>query len=272
MERGLLLTFFFSLCTSKIYVCAYFSVGWCMQNLLYFFLNRKWESDKLYMDDMLDYFQDLKYPLQLFVFPEGTNLCRSSIRNSDKFAEKNNLVKYKYCLHPRVTGFTYIVQKLRHDILDTVHDVTIGYPVNLCYGEIDVLKGKFPKEVHVHIKRYHMKQIPSDSEKVNEWCQDKFKEKEKRLEKFYENKHFENEPVLYKDQDTMKRSNTDMFSILFFWTLFLTIIIYAVYFYLTFRYYFYIMLAFYSILSVLGGTDKLQLDIHKKLYKKSKSN
>lgn len=32
---------------------------------------------------------------------------------SDTFAEKNGLQKYEYVLHPRTTGFTFIVDRLR---------------------------------------------------------------------------------------------------------------------------------------------------------------
>lgn len=32
---------------------------------------------------------------------------------SDEYAEKNGLPKYEYVLHPRTTGFTFIVEQLR---------------------------------------------------------------------------------------------------------------------------------------------------------------
>lgn len=32
---------------------------------------------------------------------------------SNEFAEKNGLQKYEYVLHPRTTGFTFIVERLR---------------------------------------------------------------------------------------------------------------------------------------------------------------
>lgn len=32
---------------------------------------------------------------------------------SDEYAEKNGLLKYEYVLHPRTTGFTFIVEQLR---------------------------------------------------------------------------------------------------------------------------------------------------------------
>lgn len=32
---------------------------------------------------------------------------------SHEFAEKNGLRKYEYVLHPRTTGFTFVVERLR---------------------------------------------------------------------------------------------------------------------------------------------------------------
>lgn len=32
---------------------------------------------------------------------------------SNEFAEKNGLQKYEYVLHPRTTGFTFVVERLR---------------------------------------------------------------------------------------------------------------------------------------------------------------
>jgi len=240
------------------------ALGWAMQNLMYFFLNRRWEQDKLYLDRMLDYFEDIKYPLQLFVFPEGTNLFGSAIKNSDKFADKMNLVKYKYCLHPRVTGFNYFVQKLRHKTLDSIHDVTVAYPGKLCYGELDILRGKFPGEIHVHVTRYNMKDIPIESEQINKWCQDRFEEKEERLKHFYEKGCFENEPVHYTDKRTVDKANIVMVTATMFWATFLLLTLYLVVYYTIFRWYALVMMIFYFAVNIiLGGTDELQLIMHK---------
>lgn len=39
-------------------------------------------------------------------------LENSKARSND-FAEKNGLQKYEYVLHPRTTGFTFVVERLR---------------------------------------------------------------------------------------------------------------------------------------------------------------
>ena len=37
----------------------------------------------------------------------------NSKARSNEFAEKNGLQKYEYVLHPRTTGFTFVVDRLR---------------------------------------------------------------------------------------------------------------------------------------------------------------
>lgn len=37
----------------------------------------------------------------------------STKARSNEFAEKNGLQKYEYVLHPRTTGFTFVVDRLR---------------------------------------------------------------------------------------------------------------------------------------------------------------
>lgn len=53
--------------------CLYFP-GWAMQVACFVFIQRRWENDKKHMGNMLDYFCDIKEPLQLLLFPEGTDL------------------------------------------------------------------------------------------------------------------------------------------------------------------------------------------------------
>lgn len=45
-----------------------------MQVAAFIFIQRKWEEDKNHFENMLDYFCDIHEPLQLLIFPEGTDL------------------------------------------------------------------------------------------------------------------------------------------------------------------------------------------------------
>ena len=61
--------------------------------------------------------------LQILLFPEGTDLTPTTKARSDRFAEKNDLPKYNHVLHPRTTGFAFLVQKMREGECSVVHVV-----------------------------------------------------------------------------------------------------------------------------------------------------
>lgn len=49
-----------------------------------------------------------------FMASNGLFFClENSKARSNDFAEKNGLKKYEYVLHPRTTGFTFVVDRLR---------------------------------------------------------------------------------------------------------------------------------------------------------------
>ena len=45
-----------------------------MQMACFVFIQRRWEDDRKHMESMLGYFCDIREPLQLLLFPEGTDL------------------------------------------------------------------------------------------------------------------------------------------------------------------------------------------------------
>uniref|UniRef100_A0A4W5PPZ2 Lysocardiolipin acyltransferase 1 n=1 Tax=Hucho hucho TaxID=62062 RepID=A0A4W5PPZ2_9TELE len=91
----------------------------------FIFIKRQWEEDHSHMENMLEYFCDIREPLQLLLFPEGTDLTVMT-------AENNDLPKLEYVLQHHTTGFTFIVDSLRKGKnLDAVHDITVAYPKNI---------------------------------------------------------------------------------------------------------------------------------------------
>ena len=116
-------------------------------------------------------------------------------KRSDKYADENSLPCYQYCIHPRTTGFVYVMNALRSGGLDAVYDVTIGYPDVLPKTEIEVAKGIMPREVHFHIKSYDDRDLPRDDEQLRQWCKDRWREKEERLKHFYTHKEFRDTQV-----------------------------------------------------------------------------
>nr|XP_032819766.1 lysocardiolipin acyltransferase 1 isoform X2 [Petromyzon marinus] len=110
---------------------------------------------------------------------------------SDQFAEKNGLPKYEHVLHPRTTGFTHIVQRLHSGgKLDCVHDVTVAYPCSFPQNELQLLAGRFPHEIHFHVRRHPVSTLPLDSAGLAAWCCDRWLDKEAMLRSFYERGSF----------------------------------------------------------------------------------
>ncbi|XP_036398551.1 lysocardiolipin acyltransferase 1 [Megalops cyprinoides] len=160
--------------------------GWAMQVASFIFIHRRWEDDRRHMENMLQYFCDIREPLQLLIFPEGTDLTENTKARSDEFAEKNGLPKYEYVLHPRTTGFTFIVDTLRKgDNLDAIHDITVAYPQNIPQTERHLMSGLFPREIHFHVRRYPVSTLPGSVSQLQAWCQERWAEKEERLRDFY---------------------------------------------------------------------------------------
>lgn len=51
-----------------------------MQVACFIFIKRRWEEDRSHMENMLEYFCDIREPLQLLLFPEGTDLTGNSFQ------------------------------------------------------------------------------------------------------------------------------------------------------------------------------------------------
>jgi hypothetical protein len=51
--------------------------------------------------------------LQILLFPEGTDLTAGSQQRSHQFASAHQLERYYQVLHPKTTGFVFLVQRMR---------------------------------------------------------------------------------------------------------------------------------------------------------------
>ncbi|XP_045182485.1 lysocardiolipin acyltransferase 1-like [Mercenaria mercenaria] len=167
-------------------------IGWAMQIAGFVFLDRKWEDDQETISRCLQVFKHTNYKPQILLFPEGTDLTKNTKKRSDAHAEKYSLPKYDFVLHPRTTGFTHFVQEMKkNEILDCVTDITIAYPGTIPQNEMDIIKGNFPSEIHFLIDWYPNKDIPIHKDDLDNWCKEKWSQKEAVLKEFYERKTFE---------------------------------------------------------------------------------
>ncbi|XP_037662492.1 lysocardiolipin acyltransferase 1 isoform X2 [Choloepus didactylus] len=250
--------------------------GWAMQAAAYIFIHRKWKEDKSHFEDMIDYFCGICEPLQLLIFPEGTDLTENSKARSNDFAEKNGLQKYEYVLHPRTTGFTFVIDRLREGKnLDAVHDITVAYPHNIPQTEKHLLSGNFPKEIHFHVHRYPIDALPTSKEELQLWCHRRWEEKEERLRSFYQGEKnfcFTGRSIIPPCKSELRVLVVKMLSILY-WTLFSPAMCLLIYLYSLVRWYFLITIVIFVLQERLfGGLEIIELACYRFLRKQPHLN
>ncbi|KAF4529101.1 hypothetical protein B566_EDAN013669, partial [Ephemera danica] len=182
------------------------------------------------MGSVLEYFRDIRHRCQLLLFPEGTDLNPGSKAKSDKYAAAHGLPKFERVLNPKTTGFAFLAQRLRsHDQLDAVYDMTIAYPGTVSQSELEMLKGKFPEEVHFRITRHPVESLPMDDTGCRQWLNGIWAEKEESLKDFYAKSHFPDDlPRLHERSKGSRITNTLHLSILA-WTSLIFFVIYAIF-------------------------------------------
>ncbi|XVF44935.1 hypothetical protein PTKIN_Ptkin02bG0163000 [Pterospermum kingtungense] len=162
--------------------------GWSFQIMEFIPVERKWEVDESNMRRMLSTFTDPQDPLWLVVFPEGTDFTEQKCLRSQKYAAENGLPVLKNLLLPKSKGFYACLEDLRNS-LDAVYDVTIGYK-HRCPSFLDNVFGVEPSEVHIHVRRITLDNIPISETKVTAWLMGTFQHKDQLLSNFRNEGYF----------------------------------------------------------------------------------
>ncbi|GAB4853931.1 Probable 1-acyl-sn-glycerol-3-phosphate acyltransferase 5 [Ancistrocladus abbreviatus] len=157
--------------------------GWAFHILEFIPVQRRWEVDASAMHQMLSTLKNPQDPLWLAIFPEGTDFTEQKCIQSQKYAAENGLPILTNVLLPKTKGFFACLEDLRN-CLDAVYDVTIGYKPH-CPFFLDNVFGLSPREVHIHIRRISLNDIPTSEDKVSAWLMDTFHLKDELLSKFY---------------------------------------------------------------------------------------
>ncbi|KAJ3698876.1 hypothetical protein LUZ61_002581 [Rhynchospora tenuis] len=165
--------------------------GWAFHVMEFIPVERKWEIDEEIMRNRLEKFKDRNDPMWLALFPEGTDYTEQKCIKSQKFAAENGLPILRNVLLPKARGFTFCVEELRSS-LDAVYDVTIAYKHRLPVF-LDNIFGTDPAEVHVHIERIKLDEIPSTEAESADWLIERFRLKDELLANFMSTGHFPNE-------------------------------------------------------------------------------
>lgn len=146
------------------------------------------------MEQALEYLQDPNIQSWTVIFPEGTCFDPKEfdlIKKSNKMAGDSGVKPLVNHLTPRHRGTFLALAKLRCN-LDAVYDVTCVYSGSLNEKKeripapqlVEFLLGKNP-ELHIHIKRIPIKDVPEDEVLFKKWMHDLFIEKDEIVSKYY---------------------------------------------------------------------------------------
>jgi 1-acyl-sn-glycerol-3-phosphate acyltransferase len=157
-------------------------VGWGMLFLDCLFIKRNWTDDRDYIHRVFKNVLNYRVPLWLMLFAEGTRIRPSKTEQSRRYAEKNGFKPLQHVLFPRSKGFVATVQALGTH-LAAVYDVTIGY-VDGVPTLWQWSKG-YVREVHVHVRRFPIQEMPGGEAELTAWLTNCFKEKDALLDAYY---------------------------------------------------------------------------------------
>ncbi|OAG16439.1 acyltransferase-domain-containing protein [Alternaria alternata] len=192
-------------------------IGWGAQFYNFIFLSRKWEEDQRTFKKHLTKLNKKGDPMWLIIFPEGTNLSKTTREKSQKWAQKNGLQDMKHQLLPRSTGLKFCLNELR-ETTDWLYDCTIAYegvPEGQFGQDIFTLRSSFfegrpPKSVNMHWRRFHLDDIPYENTHAFEvWLRNRWREKDYMLEYFSRHTRFPAEDFWknHLDMDTKSESS-----------------------------------------------------------------
>lgn len=223
-------------------------LGFGMKCFEFIFLSRKWDSDKVTMGNQLDIIDanargrgpangvvlsgdqwpqgkgSKRWPYQLVIFPEGTNLSDNTRQKTEQYASKVGKPPFKHVLLPKTTGLRFSLLKLQGS-LEEVYDYTVGYsgvkPEE--YGQ-DIytlyetfLKGRNPEMVDIHIRAIPLSSIPlgkltyedPEEEKkaikeFEDWVYEIWETKDQLMDEYYKSGRFIAENTIETELKTSK--------------------------------------------------------------------
>ncbi len=157
-------------------------IGWGMAFLDCLFVQRDWTADRRRIERTFHRVTSGRVPLWLISFSEGTRLSAEKLAHARRYAAEHALAVPRHVLLPRAKGFVASVTGLRGHV-SAVYDVTIGY-VDGLPTLWQWAKGEM-REVHLHVRRYALDELPAAPEALADWLRDRFVEKDERLDRFY---------------------------------------------------------------------------------------
>ncbi|KAF4662787.1 Lysocardiolipin acyltransferase 1, partial [Perkinsus chesapeaki] len=141
-------------------------------------------SDKMYLAAFND-----NEGITLAVYPEAYPDKDEETMLVEDASPKGDPEKLRYTRKPWSGLLTTAIDALRtFSAIDCCLDVTTATVDYQPFERADIrsmLKGRFPREIHMYVARYHWSEVPSRREHVKDWISERFEFKEEMLQRFY---------------------------------------------------------------------------------------
>ncbi|CAG8786637.1 3201_t:CDS:2 [Cetraspora pellucida] len=191
----------------------FFGFGMWLMGMI--FIKRNWTRDESQLKKIFKTIKAYAAPIWIVNFVEGTRLTSRKLLESQRFAKERGLPILRNLLVPRTKGFVACVRQLRDAHVQYVYGIRYYFYIFLTLTQVEdnlesllyldftiayrhITQGfQFPPNLlqvhsysplsppwsfHVHVRRYAIKDLPQEDEKLSEWVRQIFVEKDALLE------------------------------------------------------------------------------------------
>lgn len=165
-------------------------LGWTLILVDMIMVSRNWMRDKVELSRVFSAVVDLKLPIWLITYVEGTRFTPQKCLESRKFCESRDKTELSHVLYPRHRGFYATLTQFRNTHVKYVYDLTLVYR-NIQHGHLqhpptpvethsygDISKHY---DFHLHVRRFPIDEIPEEEDAVTSWLENRWIEKDQIL-------------------------------------------------------------------------------------------
>jgi hypothetical protein len=202
-------------------------VGIGMQFCEFIFMERSLKKDEKTIQKALHHQRQFckSFPLWFLLFPEGQLNVPENRERVALYCDKMKITQRPdIVLLPKSTGLFMCADGLKTET-DCLFDLTIGYggldieeiPYEEYAFDSVLFKDKYPKDIHIHIRKFSiaalpgMQEIVEESEKelehrkfeFNLWLRSLYLEKNEMMRDFYNAKRFSEQSIILRTKPTV---------------------------------------------------------------------
>lgn len=155
------------------------------------FISRNFQKDIRTLKSLFRLYREADMPAQIWIFPEGTRLSPDKQIQSQEHAKKKGYPVWNNVMLPKYRGFCTALDSMK-ETFHKLTDVTIqfeGWQDEKTPGLWDLFSTdtRTPHTLHIHIKRYNIRDVPDDDDGRQAWLMDRFQEKEILIDQYKKN-------------------------------------------------------------------------------------